>query len=372
VGKINNYQLLTLTVVFTIGGTTVFNMGSEAKRDSWLAIIVGLIMGTVYLWLFVQLQNIYPDKNLVDITFDLLGKIIGAPLVFLVVLQFIYQSSRSFRDYGELIVTTFLEDTPLLVIHIVFMLLMCYVIYLGYETLARTNEILTPIFILFFLITYLLIIITGKVNFSELTPVLAEGFSPVIKTAYRKLVMWPYGEIVVFLMFWKYAENKNQIFKISFISFIISTFIITSSSIIILSTLGLDYGSTIIMSLIEVIRNISIGGVLTNLDAIGILILFIGGFYKTIIYFLGGILAFAALFKIKDYRWLIIPFGVFTVWFSVIFEGNYPYHIWLGWEVTLLYSHPIFILIIPILLLLIALLKKNTDKATSKALHKRR
>jgi spore germination protein KB len=359
-GYINKYQLFTLFTIVTIGGTTVFFMSSTAKNDAWLATLLSFIIGTLHLWLCIQLQNLYPDKNLIEIIIDALGMPIGFPLCLLYISLFIYQGSRSFRDYGELVISSFLVNTPLWVINATFMILMCYIIYLGFETLSHISEILTPIFVFFILSICFLAFLSGLVDLSNLKPFLGEGLAPVIKAAFPSATIWPFGESsLIFLMFWKYLQNKQSIFKVCFFSFIVVTIIIMLSSIIILCTLGLDYASIVIMGLLEVIRNINIAEIITNLDSIGILVLFIGGLFKTIIFLFGAIIAIATLFKIKDYRWIIIPFGIFVTWYSIIFEENYPYHVWLGLNVTHYYIHSVFTLTMPILILIIVLLKKK-------------
>jgi spore germination protein KB len=244
---------------------------------------------------------------------------------------------------------------------------MCYIVYLGYETLTRTAEILNPLFIFFLIGVYFLIVFTGKVDLSNLKPVLANGFDPVVKAAFPSGTIFPFAETaLIFLMFFKYTKDKQGIFKIFFYANLVSTILIIISTTVIICTLGPDYGSTVVSGFVEVIKNINIADVLTNMDAIGIIMLFIGVFYKTIIYLLGAILAFSTLFGIKNYRWTIIPVGIVVTWYSTIFEPNYPYHLWLGFYVTINYIHPIFVLSMPVLILLIALLKRKTGKCSKK------
>lgn len=360
--RISKHQLFCLIILFEIGSTTLFALGIEAKQDAWIVILVSMLIGFVLLWIYTELQKYFPGKNLIEIIITLLGKFLGVPLVLFYALFFLYCSTRNFRDFGELIVITFLPGTPLVVILTVFMLMVLYILFLDLEVLARTSEIMLP-FVLFFIISiYVMIGISGRIDLTELTPVLAKGIKPVFKEVYPKVVNFPFGEAFVFSMFWCYVNSKQTVRKTALLAVGTSGILLMVSLIIIVSVLGVDYASTATIPLLEIIKLINIGDILTNLDAIGIIIMFIGGFYKMIIFFYGGVLALTTLFKIKDNRWIIIPAGIFILWLSIVFEPNYPYHLWLGPKISLTYIHNTFQVIIPPLLLIIYWLKRKSNK----------
>ncbi|AOT69630.1 GerAB/ArcD/ProY family transporter [Geosporobacter ferrireducens] len=362
--RISTYQLFTLTVLFEIGSTTLFALGIGAKQDAWIAILLAMLIGFFLIWVYTELQRNFPEKNFAEIILILLGKWLGGPLVFLYGLFFIYISTRNFRDFGELILITALPETPLLVILILFMLTGIYILFLGLEVLARTSEVMLPVVLFFIISTYVLITLSGQVNLKELMPVLGNGMGPVLKEVYPNLVNFPFGEILVFSMFWPFADSQKAVRKTALLAVGISGVLLSVSLIIIISALGVDYAAIATIPFLEVIKLIEVGDILTHLDAIGIIIMFIGGFYKMSLFFYGAILSFTALFRIKDPRWMIIPLGVFILWLSIVFEPNYPFHLWLGLEVSLKYIHSTFQIFIPALLLIIGWLKMKYKKNT--------
>lgn len=362
--RISKYQLFCLIMLFELGTATLFALGIDAKQDAWLTIIIAMLAGFVLLWIYTVLQNHFPEKNFAEIIITLLGKLIGVPLVLLYALYFIYISSRNLRDFGELITITSLVRTPIIAVHIVFMLAVFYILFLGLEVLSRTSEIMLPITISFTIFIYLMIIISGQVDIKQITPVFGNGIKPVLNTAFPLVLTFPFGEMVVFLMYWRYIDSKQVIRKTAFLAVGISGLILVVSAIIIISVLGATYASVSTIPLIEVIKLINIGDILTNLDAIGVEIMFIGTFYKMAIFFYAGVLAITTLFKIKDNRWVILLSGIFVLWFSIIFEPNFPYHIWLGLKITPKYIHIPFEIILPILLLIISWFKKSTNKTS--------
>src|SRR5690242_519493 len=92
VERISSFQLLALIILHEIGSTTLFARGIEAKQDAWIAIIVGMMMGFMILWVYTQIQLSYPDKNLPEILMTVLGKWIAAPLIFLYAFSFFFTS----------------------------------------------------------------------------------------------------------------------------------------------------------------------------------------------------------------------------------------------------------------------------------------
>ncbi|MCC5465782.1 GerAB/ArcD/ProY family transporter [Pelosinus baikalensis] len=351
--RISNYQLFSLMVLFEIGSSILFVSGIDAKQDAWIVVLLSMFVGFALMWVYTELQKKFPQENLAAIIIKILGKYLGIPLVLLYALFFLYCSTRIFRDFGEVIVTTFLVKTPLLVVLIVFMLTALYVLFLGLEVLGRTSEILLPI-VLFSIISVIIMVgISGRIQLEGLSPVLANGWQPVFKEVYPKFVNSPFGEAAVFMMYWCYLDTKQPVRKISFWAISTAGLIITIIDVISICVLGVTIAGATTIPFLGVIKLINIGDIITNLDAFGIVLMFIGGFYKMILFFYGGVQAFATVFKGVDSRWIMVLSAIFVLWLSIVFEPNYPYHIWLGHKVSLPYIHNVFQTIIPPFLLLI-------------------
>lgn len=361
--SITKHQLFCLIILFEIGSTTLFALGIDAKQDAWIVIILSAIIGIILILIYTELQKHFPENNFIEIVIKLLGKFIGMPLSFLYGLFFIYSSTRNLRDFSELMKITFLAKTPLYVVHIVIMAVMVYILFLGLIVLGRTSELMLPIFLFFILSTFMLVFISSQVDLKELLPVLDNGIEPILYASFPMVVNFPYGEAFAFSMLWCYTSSKKDIRKVSIWAIVAFSLLLISSTIVIICTLEVNYASISTLPLLEVIKMIDIGNILTNLDAIGVIILFIGGFYKTIIFLYAAVVSFATLFKIKPTsKWLIIVCAIFETWLSIVFESSYSYHIWLGHKVSLPYIHNTFQIIIPPLLLIICWLKIKVEK----------
>lgn len=116
--KISTEQLFALMVLFEIGSAVVVGLGMQAKQDAWLAILLGMISGLILFLVYSYLFDQYPKLPLTSYLEKILGRYLGRVLAFIYILYFIYIASRVLRDFGELIVTTTLKGTPLIVVNL--------------------------------------------------------------------------------------------------------------------------------------------------------------------------------------------------------------------------------------------------------------
>lgn len=325
--NISKRQLFNLTILEQIGSTSIWALGIEAKQDAWIVVLFSMLVGFVLLWLYTEIHNSFPKENIAGITTSLLGRLIGFPLAFIYALFFIFNATRNTSEFGDLINMTFLVDTPRIVIIVIFLATIIYMLFLRIETLARLTEIIMPIIVLLIISIYLMAIASGIVDLKQLTPILPDGIMPVLKASYPVVINFPFGETFILMQLWQFVEPKEDIRKTTFIALSISGILLTFSLIMIISVLGVDFAASATIPLLEVIRAINIANIITNLDAIGVILIFVGGFYMAALNFFAGTTILASLFKIKDYRWLLIPVGVFILWYTNVYEPNYPYHV---------------------------------------------
>lgn len=355
--RLSKYQLFTLMFVFEVGSTTLFALGINAKQDAWIVILFALLIGLGFAWVYTELYNAFPDKNYAEMIITILGKKLGIILALLYVLDCLWGAARNAREFGELILMNALPQTPLWVIIFIFISVSVYTLFKGIEVLARASEVIMPILFAFIVGLYILVFISGIVNFNNLQPVLGSGFKPLLKTL-PSVVMFPYGEIFVFLMYWKYANKKNTVRTAAMEAILLSGIMLCLTSIMNISVLGVKYTSIATVPLLETIRLINIGTIISNLDAIGIVIIFLGGFFKMTIYLNAIVQILTTVFKIKNYKLTLILFSIFLLWFSIAFEPSYAYHRWM-YPFDIHYFTIIYSNVFPLLLLMIFWIKKK-------------
>lgn len=355
--RLSNHQLFTLMFTFEIGSTTLFALGIEAKQDAWIVILIALLIGIGFVWVYTELQNSFSDKNLVEIIIAILGKTFGIPLIVLYIFNCLWVTSRNLREFGELIIITTLPQTPLWIILFLFLFVSIYTLLKGTEVLARASEIIFPILIFFMCITYIFLTISKNLDFKRLLPVASNGIMPIIKTV-PNVVMFPFGEMYIFLMYWCYAAEKEDVRKISIKVILLSGILLTFSSIINISALGAKYTAIATIPFVETIKLINIENIITNIDSIAIMIIFLGGFFKMSVYLNASILIFKSLFKTGKYRVILFIFSIFLFCFSIVFESSYIEHKWM-FPFDALHFQIVYCDVFPLVLLIAYLIKKK-------------
>ncbi|WP_208591526.1 GerAB/ArcD/ProY family transporter [Gracilibacillus suaedae] len=357
--QISNIQLFALIVTFEIGSTTLFVLGVGAKRDAWIVVLVSFLFSFILLWIYTEIPKYYPKQNFAEILTDCLGVILAKPLLLLYSLYFLGQATHNFYEFGALIKMTALPTTPLTVILYLFIVVMVYILNKGIEVIARSIEVFLPFLFFFLLAAYFLIMISGDFELENLLPILGDGLQPVLTEA-PKVVGFPFGETVVFLVIWHYVQKQPHIRKTTYIAVTVSTFLLLIAQIIFIAVLGAELTATSEIPLLEALLSVHIAMIFTNLDIIGVFIMFIGGFYKTAIHFFAFCLAFSWLLNKTNPKWICIIFGLALPMISILRFESLSDQRWKGMEGNV-YNILIYA-ILPLLLLLIIKVKKKHKK----------
>ncbi|WP_209121596.1 GerAB/ArcD/ProY family transporter [Alkalihalobacillus sp. BA299] len=356
--RISNIQLFVLIFIFEVGSTTLFALGIGAKQDAWIVILIAALVGLGLLWVYTEIPKYYPNQDFSEILNDVVGKKAAKLLLFLFGIYFFDVASHNFFEFGALIQMTALPQTPLIVILYIFIIVLIYLLHMGFEVLARTAELLLPYMLLFLISIFILALFSGQFDFDALRPVLGNGIKPVIQELLKvRVLSFPFGEMVVFMMFWHYVKNQQTLRKTAFLAVCLSALLLIISLIEMIAILGPELAAQSEIPLLEVILAINIAEIITNLDSIAVFIMFIGGFYKTAIHFYAYTLAMTWLFNVKEMKWILIISGLFFPLYNLYRFPGLDVKKWLGIGVTT-YDIPIFS-IMPILLLLIILIKKR-------------
>ncbi len=351
--------------MFQIGSTTLFELGIDAKQDAWLVILVSMIAASLLLSLFFLIQLRKPEHNLIQLLIEFFGSFLGRLAAFAYVMYFIYESMRNVRDFGELTIMTFLSQTPISLIMLVMVLLSSYVVAKGIEVFFRTAEFMLPGVLLFYTLLIVMYFSSGIVRLDRLFPVLENGIGPVLKSVIQDVIWFPFGQMVLFLVYWSYLTDKGVMIKTSVRAYMVSGTIMMVINIINIAVLGTPYTSISTVPFLQSVQLIQIADFLERFDAFVILLLYIGIFVKSTLWYLAAALGLGQLLNI-DYRKLFIPIGG-TIYFASFLEPNWTYHLWLGKIVAYKFMvNPIFILIIPALLFLLMLVKGRVSSSSGR------
>ena len=316
---ITEKQALAIMIMFTLGSTLVLGAGSSAKNDVWLALLLAMVMAIPVLLIYCRLQRLYPDKNLYEIFDDVFGNIVGKLMSLIFIWYLFHLGSLVIRNFTEFIVSVSLPETPQNIIGLFMIVLCIWAVKAGVEVIGRWTSILLPITAIVILAVTLLFI--PIFDYGNIKPILYNGFGPVFDSAFS-VFAFPFSETVIFLTFFNQLTKKEKVYKVYFLSWIISGLFILLVSVRTLLSLGVPnmeilffptYASVRLLNIINFIERIEI--------SVAIVFLF-AGFIKISVCLYGAAIGTAHLLGFSNYRKIVAPLGLTMLILSIIIYKN--------------------------------------------------
>ena len=351
---ISDRQGISLIILFLIGEGSIFIQGICAKNDLWLAYILGAIFAFPMIIIFARIHALFPGKNLYDIVEICFGKYLGKLMVIIFIWYAFHAVVLLVEDLSFFVRVVVFPETPNLVFIISFLAISAYITKNGLEVMARWGEILLIVPII--LIITVVLFLAPEMKISNITPVLYDGFKPVLKGAFL-FFGFPLTYIAGFLLILNLDKQKNSPYKIYILGFLIGTGVLFIIYMLVLLVLGVYHAATLYYPTYVVVSMIDIGGFLQRLDIIAAIIYLIGIYIQANVFLFGACKGMAKLFGCGDYKFIVIPitllainlssygsssimdffnFAIYTWPFYILpFEAIFPVIIWITAEIRI-------------------------------------
>ncbi|MDX5475797.1 MAG: spore germination protein [Bacillaceae bacterium] len=360
--KINPFQLFVLMVLFELGSAIVIAIGVDAKQGAWLSIFLGLLAGLVIYVMYYYLYKQFPTLPLTVYVKKLLGKFLGSIIGFSYIVYFLYLASRVLRDFGDLLLTSTLPETPLFVINVLMICTIVYLLYHGIEVFARTGEFYFLILLLIGLFANLLIFLSDIIDLQNLFPLLGDGWRAIVLSAFPVGFTFPFGEIVVFTMILPHLNSQGNVLKIGWAALLVSGVVIIYTTMMNFAVLGVDIATRATFPLLATVSKIRVADFLERLDALVVVTLVITMFFKIAVFMYASILGIKHLFNVKSQQSLVLPIGIVVIFTSVTMAGSFTEHLEEGVEVVPYLLHLPFQIGIPVILLIVSVVRRKVKK----------
>jgi spore germination protein KB len=354
--KIGKYQLAAAIILFEIGSTPMFLLGIEAKQNAWLSMLFGAAAGLIVLLPCLYLQRLSGDADWTDMLRRQLGRGFGGFIAVLYVILLAYESMRNVRDFGIMAQAILLPQTPMWLVMGIVTAVACYAVRSGIIVLFRMIELFFPAIVLSTVMIILLFFFTGLPDHHRLLPFLDNGIGPVIGQAIPERISFPFGEVFVFLLFWRYASEPKQVMRTSVTAYAIVSVFLVGMSALTLSILGANVASVMQYPFIEAVQLIQLADFLERLDIVVTLVVFFGLFVKLSVFYMASNLIASSMTGISK-RVCAVVIGA-AIYAAAFLEPNQTFHIWLGLQVQPHYSW-IYQAVVPLLVLAIAMLRRR-------------
>ncbi|GGA46381.1 GerAB/ArcD/ProY family transporter [Paenibacillus physcomitrellae] len=357
--QITSLQITFMVTLFEIGSAPLFLLGSHAGQDAWMATAVGSLAGLPLLFLFFWIQSKAADRDWIGLLRSGFGPYIGSILGGTYSFYFAYQSMRNVRDLGELTKLILLPATPMFMTMLIFVMTGGYAVWKGIHVVFRLPEMLLPIVLFLYAMVIAVFFFLKVMDFNRLAPVMENGFWPIVQVAVPNLVSFPFGQTLVFLMFWSFWENKGIPVKQTLIGYlIVSLFLIFVNSVIV-AVLSAPIASASEFPMLKAVHSLSSLRFVERLEILLSILLYVGLYMKMTVFFLCAARAMAFITK-KTARFWTIPAGVVIFGASFIEQG-YAQHFAIGLGPSLKVD-VVFQVVVPMILICLLLLKGRKNR----------
>lgn len=345
--------------LFEVGSTTLFLIGGEAEQDAWLAMLIGAIAGLVLLVLHLAIHLQDPRLDLFLLFRRYMGKYAGTFMNLLFIGYFSYEASRNLRDLSEVTILTLLNNTPLWIITLIAIMVVANTVRYGFKVFFLISVILFPAVVFGYTLISILIPMTGLFHYGFMLPVLEHGWKPVFEAAIPEIVSFPFGQVVLFLVFYPYTNTntKGNLIRVVITAYLATAVSLTFINQLIIFVMSPKLAVYSTLPLLQTVQMIDLAEVLERMDALFTLLLFLGLGIKLAAFFSGAVIGLERITGVGYKKW-VVPVGAALFAMSFI-SPNYTHHIQVGRGPVLNYISPVFQAALPLLLFGVILLRKK-------------
>lgn len=355
---IGTNQLFAMIILFELGTAIVIPIGLETGHTIWLSILLALPGGVLLYLIFHDLYCQYPNLIISGYTQKILGKTIGWPLSFLYIPVLVFNGSRILRESGDLLIAASYDQTPVFIINAIMVTAVIYILNKGIEVFFRTSEIYLIVIFFMGFICFFVVIAAGLVDFKNLFPLHAVDWKQALRSAFPNILTFPFGELICMTTIFPHLQKSCQSRKTGIAAIVLSGILLCSTHAIEISVLGKNIYERSTFPMYTTITLVNLANFIQRLDALVILTLIIGVFFKMTLYCYAVIAVTADLFKVQDTRRMAIPVGVVVLFGSLISAENYPRHLEEG-AFFLRYILSVLFTAIPIMLFVVHRVRKR-------------
>lgn len=307
---ISNKQGISLLVMFILASNLILGISAEAKKDAWLALILGFIITIPILWIYSKLLKLYPGNDIYQLCHIAFGKALATFFSLFFVWFSLHLGAMVLFDFDIYIDMVGLNNTPDLVASIMILGICIIGGKLGTRVLGRWADFF--INIIFILIILIPLFSLQDMKVLNIRPMLQQGLKPVLNGAVSAFA-FPFGETIIFMPIIAMLQDKKSYFKVYFIGVSIGALlllIVTLTNILVLGPylLSINYFPTYIT-----VSLISLGDFFQRIQILVSILFLLCGFIEICICLISASKGISRIFNLKDYKLLLIPCAILII-----------------------------------------------------------
>lgn len=311
--KITGNQIQCIFILFWMGSIVMSGGSKDSRQDYWVAVLCSGILYLPMLALYMRLSCLYPGLNLFEIIYKIFGKIMGGILTLIFVFFSLHLGSMVIEVLSQFIQVTSMPETPTAIFAVIAILISCRSVVNGPENIGRVAKVTAVLFVVFIIFTA--VIGLKDMKFSNLAPVMATGFKPVLKASFT-LYTLPLAEAFICLAVFS-AVDKDVNMKAALLkAFIVALGIFLIVALRNILILGVPCVQNFYFPSYHAVSILSIGEFFTRFEIFIGIDLVLAGFTKICVCLYASSLGLTKLFGLQDQKSMIAPCAVILLTLS--------------------------------------------------------
>lgn len=251
---------------------------NTAHQDSWISILIAIIIGIIPFSLYTYLKNKYPDKNIIQINKEQLGKFGTLLNLILIAGTFIF-TICSFWIVVHFIDSQYLYRTQTIITIIVLILPVIYTITKKFHIFSKVNFIMFCISLFFILV--ILSGLIGNINIDNIKPILNNSPNNIL---YGTFCFIGFNTMPLFLLtIIPKNKIKNYSPKKSFIFYLISGLSLLNVMFLTISIFGIHLSELYNYPSFHLLKRVSVLDIIDRVESILSLEWFLALFVQIIV-----------------------------------------------------------------------------------------
>ncbi|WP_343033589.1 GerAB/ArcD/ProY family transporter [Virgibacillus ihumii] len=181
-GKISAVQMAVL-IYPTIMATAILIVpaisGKFSRHDMWITPIWASIAGFLAVYIACQLHKRFPGQTVIQYSEEIVGRIPGKVLGFVMLFFYLHTNGVIIREYSEFVVGNFLPTTPQVIVNGSMVFVCGLAVHGGIEVMARSAQIFVPVVVVLFL--FIVVLLIPSLEPQNILPIMADGIMPSVR-----------------------------------------------------------------------------------------------------------------------------------------------------------------------------------------------
>ena len=309
--------LLISRSVLTIASLPHLTVGG-AGRDGWISSALNTVLGVPIVWMFVTLAARHPDHSVFEYSNRIFGPWIGRLVTLPLLWGFLHFAAFTLREYGEMLAGAVLPLTPIVFTMGSMIFVSAVAVRLGIEAIARTADVLVPLFIVTTVGVGLLLI--PEADFHRLAPVLADGFARPLRGLFS-----PFGYyffLTTLLVLYPSVKEKQRVLGSAVIAVLGAGILVTAITALAVAVFGPTEAGRAQFPFLSLARLIRFAEFFERIETLTVAGWGAGLFLELSLVYYAGARGIAQWFGLRDHRRLVFPMGAILLTLSLTLFAN--------------------------------------------------